>query len=216
MDEVRIWNVARSQADIQQTMFQEVNPTDPAITSLIGYWKLNEASGPTAASSTRSIPGTLMNTPTWTAGYPYPGYTTPPAAPQDLVADPGNARVSLTWTPNAEPVGYNVYRSTSSPVSLAGPPLNGSTPLTLPNYLNLGLTNGTPYFYVVTAVNSFGTQSSPSNEANATPLASLNQTPIVTAGLIEKSTLLVLPPERRRTDEARSPRPGQKSADRRR
>ncbi len=123
-----------------------------------------------------------MNTPTWTAGYPYPGYTTPPAAPQDLVADPGNARVSLTWTPNAEPVGYNVYRSTSSPVSLAGPPVNGSTPLTLPNYLNLGLTNGTPYFYVVTAVNSFGTQSSPSNEANATPLASLNQTPIVTAG----------------------------------
>ncbi len=182
MDEVRIWNVARSQADIQAKMFQEVNPSDPAITTLIGYWKLNEASGPIAASSTRNIPGTLMGTPTWTAGYPYPGYTTPPAAPQDLVADPGNARVSLTWTPDAEPVGYNVYRSTSSPVSLADPPLNGSTPLTLPNYLNLGLTNGTPYFYVVTAVNSFGTQSSPSNEANATPLASLNQTPVVTAG----------------------------------
>ena len=101
------------------------------------------------------------NPPTWTAGYPFPLQMDVPAAPQGLTADPGNARVSLTWTANTETdlAGYNVYRSTTSPVSVTGTPLNGSTLLALPNYLDLGLTNGTQYFYVVTAVDTYGNAS---------------------------------------------------------
>ena len=92
-------------------MFQEVDPaTQP---TLIGRWALNEASGPSATGSARPIPGTLMpvaTPPIWTAGlsvYPADGR---PAAPQGLTADPGNARVSLTWTGNTETdfAGYNV------------------------------------------------------------------------------------------------------------
>ncbi len=182
MDEVRIWNVARSQVQIQNSMFQEVDPTTQP--TLIGRWALNEASGLVATGSARAINGTLVGTPTWTAGYPYPIYVAPPAAPQNLFADPLNARVSLTWTANAESdlAGYNVYRSLTSPVSTAIAPLNGSTLVTSPNYLDLGAANGTQYFYVVTAVDGFGNTSAPSNEDDATPLASLNQTPIVTAG----------------------------------
>ena len=185
LDEARIWNVARSQAQIQATMFQEVNPA--TVTGLIGRWALNEASGPTAVGSARSINGTLTpaaTPPTWTAGYPFPLQTDVPAAPEGLFAQPGNARITLIWAPNTETdlAGYNVYRSTSSPVSTTGTPVNGSTPVTSPSYVDLGRTNGTQYFYVVTAVDIYGNRSLPSNEANATPLAGLNQTPVVTAG----------------------------------
>ena len=46
---------------------------------------------------------------------------TPPAAPTGLTPTAGNGSVSLTWTANGEPdlSGYNIYRSTTSPVTLS-------------------------------------------------------------------------------------------------
>jgi len=180
LEEVRIWDHARTIGQINATMFDAVESAP----GLIGRWGLNNASGSVATGSARGIDGTVMNSATWTAGYPYPAQLLPPDAPQGLNADPGNARVVLSWTANSETdlAGYNVYRSTSSPVSVAGSPLNGSTLVTANSYLDLGLTNNTQYFYVVTAVDTFGNTSAPSNEDDATPDASLNQTPIVTAG----------------------------------
>ena len=58
LDEVRIWNYARTQSEIQATMNQEV------FVGPIGRWGLNEASGTTVASSARAIPGTAVGTPT--------------------------------------------------------------------------------------------------------------------------------------------------------
>ena len=56
-----------------------------------------------------------------------PGDTTPPAAPTALTATPGNTTVGLTWTSPADPdvKGYNVYRSTTSPVA-TDTPINGA------------------------------------------------------------------------------------------
>ncbi len=44
MDEVRIWNVARTQAEIQADMNRELSGTE---SGLVGYWKFNEGSGNT-------------------------------------------------------------------------------------------------------------------------------------------------------------------------
>ena len=94
--------------------------------------------------------------------------TTPPAPPTGLTATPGNASASLAWSANTEPDlgGYNVYRSTTSGGSYTK--LNSSL-LTARSYNDMGLTNGTKYYYVVRAVDTSNNVSNPSSEASATP-----------------------------------------------
>ncbi len=92
----------------------------------------------------------------------------PPSPPTNLVATPGNTQVALTWDGNGEPdlAGYNLYRSTTQ----GGPygQINASL-VTLSSYTDAGLTNGTTYYYVVTAENNSAQESGNSNEASATP-----------------------------------------------
>lgn len=47
-DDVRLWNYARSQAEIQEHMNHELKGDEPG---LVGYWKFNEGSGTTAYDS---------------------------------------------------------------------------------------------------------------------------------------------------------------------
>jgi hypothetical protein len=94
--------------------------------------------------------------------------------PTDLAAQSGDAQVSLSWgspvgSGGAEATGYNVYESTA-PGHEQGGPLNGATPVTSTDYAVTGLTNGTKYYFEVTAVNSAG-EGAPSDEASATPAA---------------------------------------------
>jgi hypothetical protein len=49
MDEVRIWNVARTQTQIQNSMNSTISPTT---SGLVGYYKMDEASGSSAADAT--------------------------------------------------------------------------------------------------------------------------------------------------------------------
>lgn len=49
IDEFRVWNVARSAADITRTMHTTLAGNEPG---LVGYWKFDETGGTTAADST--------------------------------------------------------------------------------------------------------------------------------------------------------------------
>src|SRR5207244_5171245 len=79
---------------------------------------------------------------------------TPPAAPTNLKATPGDKQVSLTWNASSGATSYNVKRSTTN----GGPYTTISSPGTVTGttYTDTGLTNGTTYYYVVTGVNSAG------------------------------------------------------------
>jgi hypothetical protein len=90
-----------------------------------------------------------------------------PAAPTNLTAASGDAQVSLSWTASSGATGYNVKRSTTS----GGGYITVTNGIISANYNDTGLTNGTTYYYVVTAVNSAG-ESGNSNQASATPQAS--------------------------------------------
>lgn len=90
--------------------------------------------------------------------------TTAPSAPTNLVAVAGNTQVSLSWTASSGATSYNVKRATTS----GGPYTTIASNITTTSYTNTGLTNGTTYYYVVTAVNSVG-ESANSNQQSATP-----------------------------------------------
>src|SRR5271154_2088494 len=94
----------------------------------------------------------------------YSGGGTIPAAPTGLTAAPGNAQVVLGWTAISGATGYYVKRGTAT----GGPYTQISTPTTA-SYTDAGLSNGTKYFYVVSAYDSAG-QSANSAEASATPV----------------------------------------------
>lgn len=76
LDEVRVWNVGRSQTQINSTRFSVLNGNEPG---LVGYWRLNEGGGQVAANSASATAGTLNGTlgftgaagiddPTWSFG----------------------------------------------------------------------------------------------------------------------------------------------------
>ncbi|HEY4148768.1 MAG TPA: LamG-like jellyroll fold domain-containing protein [Chitinophagaceae bacterium] len=64
IDEVRVWNVARTAAQIIAGMDK---PVSVSSTGLVAYYKLNEGSGTVAGNSTATtgLNGTLVNSPAW-------------------------------------------------------------------------------------------------------------------------------------------------------
>ncbi len=102
------------------------------------------------------------------------------SAPTDLaVYATGSGKVTLYWSGVPNTTGYNIYRGTTAGGEDYTHPVNGAAPVTTkdtgPGVANMfmysdtsGLTDGTEYFYTVTAVN--GTvQSGPSNEDSDVP-----------------------------------------------
>ncbi len=76
---------------------------------------------------------------------------------------------SLTWTasPSSDISGYNVYRGTATGQE-GDSPLNGGTLVAGEAFEDDTVTIGSTYYYVVTAVDSVGTESVWSNEAQDT------------------------------------------------
>jgi hypothetical protein len=100
-----------------------------------------------------------------------------PAVPTGLAANAANAQVNLTWTASSGATSYYLKRSTTSGAEIQIAALSATT------YADNAVTNGTKYFYVVSAYNSYG-QSANSAEASATPVAPPPPTiPAVPTGL---------------------------------
>ncbi|MEY2408618.1 MAG: acid phosphatase type 7 [Verrucomicrobiota bacterium] len=68
LDEVRIWNYARSASQIASNRSLQI----ASATGLVGRWSLDDGAGITATNTGSSaLNGTLTNGPTWVAGYPF-------------------------------------------------------------------------------------------------------------------------------------------------
>ena len=88
-----------------------------------------------------------------------------PSIPTGVTATAGNGQVNISWTSVSDATSYNIYWSTTSGVTkTTGTKLTGATS----PYTHTGRTNGTTYYYVVTAVNSYG-ESSESSQVSGTP-----------------------------------------------
>ncbi len=91
-----------------------------------------------------------------------------PSAPTGLAATPGNSQVILTWSAPGSDGGatitnYRIHRGLSSGAEAFLVQIGNAL-----THTDLGLTNGVPYYYEVSAVNSVG-EGPLSNEASATP-----------------------------------------------
>jgi hypothetical protein len=89
-----------------------------------------------------------------------------PSIPGGLVATPGDGEVSLDWDDNSEAdlEGYNVYRA-----DIDGGPYTKIAEATVSEYTDTGLTNGTIYYYVVTAVDNSDQESDNSSQVAVIP-----------------------------------------------
>jgi fibronectin type 3 domain-containing protein len=91
--------------------------------------------------------------------------TAPPAVPTGLTATPGHATISLNWNLSAGARVYLVKRAASP-----GGPYETVAHPEAPPWDDIGLTNGTPYYYRLRAENAGGI-SSDSAEIVASPVA---------------------------------------------
>jgi fibronectin type 3 domain-containing protein/regulation of enolase protein 1 (concanavalin A-like superfamily) len=126
--------------------------TDTAVTNLVTYYYVASAvnaNGESVNSSPAS--GTPQLPPV-------------PTVPTGVTATRGDTQVTLIWTGASGATSYNVKRGTSS----------GTYPtvtnVTTTSLVITGLANGTPYYFVVSALNPTG-ESGNSSEVIATPMA---------------------------------------------
>jgi VCBS repeat-containing protein len=90
----------------------------------------------------------------------------------DLYARAKSGKADLVWTPVAGAQSYNVYRSTTSGDGYQR--IAEGHVCEYCAYADFGLTDGITYYYVLTSVTK-GVESLASNEASATPTASLRR-----------------------------------------
>ncbi|MBA1445521.1 MAG: PKD domain-containing protein [Chromatiales bacterium] len=87
-------------------------------------------------------------------------------APQNVQASAGDGQVTVSWDSVSGATLYNLYWNTTGNVGTTDNLIGSiSSP-----YDHTGLTNGTPYHYVVTAIGPTG-ESAPSSEVSAIPTA---------------------------------------------
>ena len=88
----------------------------------------------------------------------------PPSVPTNVTALAGDKQVRLTWSAANGATGYKVKRSTTAggPYTTVAPNVKGV------QFTDTGLTNGTTYYYVLSAVNFIG-ESANSVEVSGTP-----------------------------------------------
>ena len=93
--------------------------------------------------------------------------TVAPGIPSDVKSRAGNRSVTIDWTASAAGAQYVVLRSLvpNGPFFPVSIPAQFRTPTT---YVDIGLLNGTTYYYEVVASNAFGL-SGPSAVASSTP-----------------------------------------------
>lgn len=174
IDEARVWNVARSQAEIQGDINDEI--ATPAA-GLVARWGMNEGAGNTLASTAGiTLNGTLTASGwTWTTGAPFDMAVGPPAPPADpsglAVTALTATRLRLDWTDGSNnETRFEVERSTAG----AGGPFTLRATLG-PNVVTWAdslLTPDTEYCYRVRAANLIGNSGYTNVDCETTPLVS--------------------------------------------
>ena len=110
LDEIRIWNLARAQSQLQEYMVSELTGTQPG---LVAYWKLNEGVGSVAADDSQAgNHANLYSGPTWASGgamNPPAPDVTPPDISNVVALALSDSSVTITFSTNETATGWISY-----------------------------------------------------------------------------------------------------------
>jgi hypothetical protein len=165
MDEIRIWNVARTQAQIQAGMGAVVSPST---SGLVACYRFDEGSGVNAADLTgHGFNGTFAGTPTWVipstaplSGYSGYLWSNGATASGITVNSAGNYAVTVTdhygCTGASTPIAITVKALTGTAGTISGPAVTaqGHTGIA---YLVAPIANATGYVWTLPAGASIAT-----------------------------------------------------------
>jgi fibronectin type 3 domain-containing protein len=106
----------------------------------------------------------------------------PPATPTGVVATAGDGQVTVNWNTVAGATSYKIYYGTAAGVTSTSASTTKLTATTNSQVVT-GLTNGTTYYFVVSALNAGG-ESAVSSEVLATPVppAPVKPTGVIVSG----------------------------------
>jgi fibronectin type 3 domain-containing protein len=110
--------------------------------------------------------------------------TLAPSTPTGLIAAGSNASVSLSWSSASGATSYNIKRSLTS----GGPYTTVTSEVCANSYTDTGLTNGTTYYYVISAVN-IASESNNSSQVYATPNAAPTDITLSNATVAENQSV---------------------------
>ncbi|MDM8522052.1 Calx-beta domain-containing protein [Desulfococcaceae bacterium HSG8] len=156
IDEVRIWNAARTQEEIRSAIYNKLNDEDE---ELAGYWPMNERS--VADMSGSGTDGTIHGV-FFAEGVPLGDIA---RVPRFLKAVVGSDQVvQLTWrnfSRRKDLQGHNIYRDD---VKIAAADIKTSEFSEHVNYSDTDVLSDNSYCYTVTAVYGEGGESGQSDE----------------------------------------------------
>ena len=154
IDEVRIWNVARTAQEILDNYSKQLSSG----TGLVGRWGMGEGSGTATANSIPGgLNGTLVNGPVWISATPFNA----PAIPAiPALISPANSATgvavnpTLSWNASSGATSYRAQVSTVSDFLSTVYDQSGIITTSAPV---IGLSNSTVYYWRVNATNAQGT-----------------------------------------------------------
>lgn len=159
LDELRFWNVARSQTQIQNFSKVKLNGNE---TGLVAYYPFDEGSGnATVDQSIYANHGSAVATANWVVSS-----AGAPIGPSGLrTVEVSQTQIDLSWTDNSsDETDFAIYRSDGNNSSFVEIGTAGGVDIS--TYTDNSVAPGNNYFYYVVARNG-ALNSSPSNEKAA-------------------------------------------------
>lgn len=101
IDEVRIWNFAKPQAELLAGYNRHISPTSPG---LVGYWNFNIASGTTVPDQTSSGNTATFNTITLSTNVPFYQATAMPVITTNGLNLSSTPAFTYQWNYNGQPI----------------------------------------------------------------------------------------------------------------
>jgi hypothetical protein len=112
LDEIRLWSVARTAAEIQGAMLGELSGVE---SGLVAYWRLNEGAGGSSADDSPATNTAVLHVGVaWAAGGPLVPDTTAPAIANVAVSNLSASGATITFTTDEPATGVVLYTATAS------------------------------------------------------------------------------------------------------